>query len=69
MHFLSSKVKKIEVWIYNDFYFCMQTSIGQNHQRLEYSKIIAQMIYIMIKAYLTISIRSTIMSVHLVNVQ
>ncbi|XP_052118898.1 uncharacterized protein LOC127748426 [Arachis duranensis] len=50
------KVEKWEVRIYTGPPKCMQTSIGQDHCRLD-SKMISQHIFTMVKTYPTISIR------------
>ncbi|RYR02261.1 hypothetical protein Ahy_B06g081076 isoform B [Arachis hypogaea] len=50
------KVEKWEVRRYTGPHRCMQTSMGQDHRRLD-SKVIAQHIFTMVKADPTISIR------------
>ncbi|XP_025670697.1 uncharacterized protein [Arachis hypogaea] len=50
------KVEKWEVRRYRDPHRCMQTSMGQDHRRLD-SKVIAQYIFTIVKADPTISIK------------
>ncbi|RYQ95773.1 hypothetical protein Ahy_B08g091128 [Arachis hypogaea] len=55
-HNISPKARKWEVRRYNGPHTCQQTSMGQDHRRLD-SKVIAQYIFTMVKADPTISIK------------